>query len=112
MFTFKHRRTHAAKGRACIHAPPKKKTSQQIADENVIMPFEADIVKMHVEGIHTNTWMPRLWYVNFIGQLGLPCHLPVLLAPTTQIPWQLCHMSRRMCYGKHQGAFQPLTVIT
>jgi hypothetical protein len=50
MFTFKHRRTHAAKGRACIHAPPKKKTSQQIADENVIMPFEEEIVKMHVEG--------------------------------------------------------------
>ncbi len=82
---------------ASMHLPKKerKKTSQQIADENVIMPFEEEIVKMHVEGIHTNTCMPCLWYANFIGQLGLPCHLPVLLAPTTQIPCQLCHMSRR-----------------
>ncbi len=47
------------------------------------------------EGIHTNTWMPCLWYVNFISQLGLPCHLAVLLVPTTQIPCRLCHMSRR-----------------
>ncbi len=72
---------------ASMHLPKKerKKPSQQIADENVIMPFEEEIVKMHVEGIHTNTWMPCLWYV-FIGHLALPCHLQVLLAPTTQIP--------------------------
>jgi hypothetical protein len=37
---------------ASMHLPKKerKKTSQQIADENVIMPFEEEIVKMHVRG--------------------------------------------------------------